>query len=368
MARQQYLSGGEQTTINSTITELFPALAFNNNKSIKSSEEMLQYILSLSQEKQLAKPLSKKSFVDNGDMISAYKFIEDTAKIKPKMLNEKLDNAVGILKYLKETDRTRPINKVIWGYRAKPNGIDKNHPGDIFIIFKKGSPKIAGISLKAGTAKSAEPKMNSYVRTTIKKPMWQKADRYSQNRLKKELWRKCYSKLPGLFKGVNQNNWINIDSRNQKPQDVVVAAVLKQFQSSPVVFDELYQIQNRVCRQHMCDMINNNFEATKQWIGEEFRLETQGSSTEVPLTLVKAIGNRATEQGDKLAKIYPRITRVNAYLNSSSVQEWFIDVFAGREKLTLLMTIRSDSSYRESKQKGKLGAFMNLKLLYRGYK
>ena len=98
MARQQYLSGGEQTTINSTITELFPALAFNNNQSIKSSEQMLQYIVSLSQGKQLAKPLSKKSFVDNGDMISAYKFIEDTAKIKPKMLNEKLNNAVGILK------------------------------------------------------------------------------------------------------------------------------------------------------------------------------------------------------------------------------------------------------------------------------
>ena len=134
------------------------------------------------------------------------------------------------------------------------------------------------------------------------------------------------------------------------------------------VFDELYQIQNRVCRQHMCDMINNNFEATKQWIGEEFRLETEGRNDEVPLTLVKAIGKNATEQGDKLARIYPRITRVNAYLNSSSVQEWFIDVFANREKLTLLMTIRSDSEYREAKQKGKLGAYMGLKLLYRGYK
>lgn len=368
MARQQYLSGGEQTTINSTITELFPALAFNNNQSIKSSEQMLQYIVSLSQGKQLAKPLSKKSFVDNGDMISAYKFIEDTAKIKPKMLNEKLNNAVGILKYLKETDKTRPINKVIWGYRAKPNGIDKNHPGDIFIIFKKGSPKIAGISLKAGTAKSAEPKMNSYVRTTIKKPMWAKADPNSQSRLKKELWRECYSKLPGLFKGVNQNNWINIDSKNQKPQEVVKAAVLKQFQSSLVVFDELYQIQNRVCRQHMCDMINKNLKATKEWIGQEFRLQTDGSSDNVPLTLVKAIGSKADEQGDKLAKLFPKINKVKAYLNKASVQEWFIDVSAGNQKLTLMMTIRSDSEYREAKQKGKLGAYMGLKLLYRGYK
>ena len=77
---------------------------------------------------------------------------------------------------------------------------------------------------------------------------------------------------------------------------------------------------------------------------------------------------KADEQGDKLAKIFPRINRVRAYLNTASVQEWFIDVFAGKEKLTLMMTIRSDSEYREAKQKGKLGAYMGLKLLYRGYK
>ena len=88
----------------------------------------------------------------------------------------------------------------------------------------------------------------------------------------------------------------------------------------------------------------------------------------MPLILVKAVGNSASEQGDKLAKIFPKIDKVRAYLNPSSVQEWFIDVHSGRNKLTLLMTIRSDSEYREAKQKGKLGAYMGLKLLYRGYK
>ena len=156
--------------------------------------------------------------------------------------------------------------------------------------------------------------------------------------------------------------------KNQKPDDEVKAAVLRQFQNSSKIFDELYQIQNKVCRQHMCDMINKNQQATKDWIGQEFRLQTEGSSDEVPLTLVKAIGNKADEQGDKLAKFYPKITRVKAYLNTSSVQEWFIDVYAGQKKLTLLMTIRSDSEYREAKQKGKLGAYMQLKLLYRGYR
>jgi len=118
----------------------------------------------------------------------------------------------------------------------------------------------------------------------------------------------------------------------------------------------------------MCDLINKDLEATKEWIGQEFRLQTPGSSDEVPLTLVKAIGNRAEEQGDKLAKLYPKINKVKAYLNTASVQEWFVDVHAGNQKLTLLMTIRSDSEYREAKQKGKLGAYMGLKLLYRGYR
>jgi len=363
----KYLEGMSSTTINSTITELFPALAFNNNQKISTAKQMHEYVVSLAAGRSLSKSHSKKSFVDANDLDSAYGFIDDTFRIRPNMLNEKLNNAVGILKYLNKTNQDRPIEKIIWGYRAKPKGVDNNHAGDIFIYFKSGNPKISGISLKAGTKKSAEPKMNSYVRTTIQKPMWRKSDPSSEKRLKEKLWTECYSKLPGLPKKLNKSNWI-ILGNTQRLNKEVVAAVLRQFQQSEKIFDELYQIQNEVCRQHICDMINSDFDATIKWIGEEFRLETQGSSTEVPLTLVKAIGSKAEEQGDKLAKMYPRITRVNAYLSKNSVQEWFIDVYSGSEKLTLLMTIRSDSRYRKSKQKGKLGAFMMLKLLYRGYK
>ena len=61
------------------------------------------------------------------------------------------------------------------------------------------------------------------------------------------------------------------------------------------------------------------------------------------------------------------VTSANAYLKTGSVQEWFIDLHdSNNNKMTLTMTIRSDSEYREKKQKGKLGAFMMLKLLYRG--
>ena len=45
MATITYLSGGEQTTINSTITELFPALAFNTGSVIQTAEQMQELFL-----------------------------------------------------------------------------------------------------------------------------------------------------------------------------------------------------------------------------------------------------------------------------------------------------------------------------------
>jgi hypothetical protein len=364
-----YLSGGYQTTINSTITELFPTLAFNNKKRITTTKAMNDFIFSLADKKKLGTNPNKLSFVDVNDIKSAYKFIDDTSKIRPSMYEEKLSNAVGILKYLYEVNDSRKIDKVIWGYRAKPKGVDdSNHPGDIFIYFKGNqNPKIIGISLKAGTKKSAEPKLNSYVRTTLKKPMWVKAEPGSEIVLKKKLFKEVYSKLPALSAKVTSANWIDISGKNTKPKKEVVEAVLRQFKRSTKKFDELYFKQNKVCREHFVTLINKNFDATKKWIKEEFRLENN-TGEKVPLILVKAIGNRAEEQGDKLAKLYPKITKIKARLNSSSVQEWFIDVASTKQKLTLLMTIRSDSEYRESKQQGKLGKYMGLKLLYRGYK
>ena len=133
----KYLTGGNQTTINSTITELFPALAFNNNQTVSNAESMHEYVLSLGDNKRLTGGGSSKSFVDSNDIKSAYQFINDTFRIRPDMLKEKLSNAVGILDYLYRVDKDRPIEKIIWGYRAKPKGVDNNHAGDIFIYFKK---------------------------------------------------------------------------------------------------------------------------------------------------------------------------------------------------------------------------------------
>lgn len=365
----EYLSGGEQTTINSTITELYPTLAFNNKLKFSDTQKFQNFIMSLAETKKLFFSKSKLSFVNEQNSKDAIELINNTTKIRPNMLKEKLSNAIGVLNYIYEQDKIRPIEKVVWGYREKPKGVSSNHAGDIFIFFKSNAkPKILGVSLKAGSEASKEPKLNSYVRTTLTKPYWKRSLPSAEVELKQRLWENCYSKLSGLNKNkVNQSNWLTL-SNTQKPDPMVVNAVLRTFKTSPKKFDELYAQQNKQSKLQLIKMINRDLTATKEWIENEFRLEKPKSEVEVPLILVKAVGSKATEQGDKLAKIFPKITAAKAYLNPSSVQEWFIDVFSGKEKLTLLMTIRSDSEYREEKQKGKLGAYMQLKLLYRGYK
>jgi len=363
----KYLEGGEQTTINSTITELFPTLAFNNSKKFSKTEDFQKYILGLVTNKQLNQGDSKLSFVNNSNIESAIELLNNTTLIRPDMLNEKINNAIGILNYLYEIHKDKPIKKVVWGYREKPIGVPSNHAGDIFLFFKKGKPNILGLSLKAGTSKSSEPKLNSYVRTTLTKSMWTKSYPNADVELKNKLWDNVYSKLPNISKKVNRSNWL-ILAGTQKPDDAVVAAVYNCFAKYPTKFEQLYGEQNKQSKLMLIKLINRDLEATKDWIEQDFRLQKLSSEEKVPLILVKAVNNKATELGDKLAKVFPKITKVYAYLNPSSVQEWFIDVHAGKDKLTLLMTIRSDSEYRKDKQKGKLGAYMQLKLLYRGYR
>ena len=157
----KYLSGGEQTTVNSTITELFPALCFNNGYNPKTPEDLENFIngLNLNSEK------SKKTFVNANNIKAGKEFIILKDRIRPDMKAEKIQNAFAITKFLFDTNKIREIEKVIWGYREKPPGVPNNHAGDIFVFFKNKqlTPKIAGVSLKAGSEKSSEPKMNSYV-------------------------------------------------------------------------------------------------------------------------------------------------------------------------------------------------------------
>ena len=362
---EKYLTGGQQTTVNSTITELFPALCFNNGYNPRSPEDLENFINGVN----LETPKSKKTFVTASNLKAGKEFIVLKDRIRPQMREEKIQNAYAITKFIFETHKNKPIDKVVWGYREKPAGIPSNHAGDIFIFFKdKSYPAIAGISLKAGSEKSSEPKLNSYVKTTLTKPMWLKSAPNAVKELKKELWKEVYSKIPSLPNSINADNYYTEAGSKgaTKPNPILIEKLIDFFEADPKKFDELYGVMNKVCREKLAEVINKDLKASKEWIGTEFRLEKKGE--EVPLVLVKAIRTNYEMAGDPLADMLPVAKTIKAYLNKTSVQEWFIDVSNGKKTLTLLMTIRSDSEFRRAKPKGKLGSFVGLKLLYRGIK
>ncbi len=364
MADLPYLSGGEQTTINSTITELFPALAFNSGVHPKTADELEEFVKGLD----LTSNGARKSFVNDSNIESAKEYITKMARIRPAMRKTKLENAVGILNWIYDYNHQREIEKVVWGYREKPSGVPTNHAGDIFIMFKnkKVAPKIMGISLKAGTSKSKEPKLNSYVGSTMRKPAWKKKYPRAVEQLKDELWTKVYSHVPNLPKSVTKSNYLTLSANRQTPNKILKEKMLDMFKYDNLMFEALYARMNKISRERLISMINGDVNATKEWIEDEFRLEKK--DVEVPMMLVKAIGTNAESSAtDPLREFLPAVQSVNAYLKPGSVQEWFIDLKgSNNKKMTLTMTIRSDSEYRESKQKGKLGAFTMLKLLYRG--
>jgi len=362
----KYLTGGQQTTVNSTITELFPALAFNNGFKPRTPEQLEEFIRKV----KVSSNDSKKTFVTPNNQKAAAEFILLMDRIRPEMRKEKIQNAFAITDFLWQTNANRKIEKVVWGYREKPSGVPSNHAGDIFVYFKdkKIEPAIAGISLKAGSEKSAEPKLNSYVKTTLTKPMWLKSAPKAVPELKRELWNKVYSKIPGVPNSVNADNYfVSVGTKEStKANPLLIEKMIDFFESDPAKFDDLYKVMNKVCREKLCEVINNDLKATKEWINQEFRLEKKGEK--VPLVLVKAIRNKFQLAGDPLVDMLPKATKIHAYLNTNSVQEWYIDLISGKDKITLLMTIRSDSEFRRAKPKGKLGSFVGLKLLYRGVK
>ena len=343
---QNFLFEGRvDTTLNASITELFPTLAFNKKFKPSSIEDFKKFLYTLNLK-------SAKSSFHSKDAASAKLVLDKLPSMDERFLKDKMNNAIGITNYLYDLHRSKPIKNVVWGYRAKPAGIPKNHAGDIFVFFKSGE-KI-GISLKAGTAKSKEPLKNTYVGTQYKNIG------VSTNKLESDLWSRVYSKIPGVKDIANKGNFI----KNKE----VTQLYVDHYVENETEANELYKEMLVVCREHMCDVLNSmDIEDFKNWVQETFNLQRKGD--EVPLIMVKAVGNTAEQKGDDIVDIIPLITKHYAYLNKSSVQEYLIDIHSPDDKKTLKMTIRSDSGVRPEKGtsgQGRLGQYLQLKMQYSG--
>jgi hypothetical protein len=333
------------TTLNASVTELFPCLAFNKKFRPSSIEDFKKFLYKLNLN-------TAKSSFDRKDAAAAKLVIEKLPTMQEKFLRDKMLNAIGITNYLYGLDATKPIKTVVWGYRAKPRGIPKNHAGDIFVFFKDGS-KI-GISLKAGTKKSKEPLKNTYVGTQYK------SLGISTDKLQNDLWTRVYSKIPGINDVATKSNFI----KNKE----VTKLYVDHYVNATTEADELYKEMLVVAREHFCKELNKlKIEDFIEWVQETFNL--QRKDDEVPLVMVKAVGNTAEEKGDDVVDMIPMITNFHAYLNKKSVQEYLIDIHSHDDKKTLKMTIRSDSGVRPEKGasgQGRLGQYLQLKMQYSG--
>ena len=344
--------GMKETTLNSTITELFPAIAFETGISDKLTIPKFY--------NEVAQKNAKTLGAYSGNPSLAFKagkeFISkatDSSKFE-----EKVGNAIAILGWIQSENKRRDIDKVVWGYRdnTKPSGVNPKHKGDIFLVFKdkNNKPNIEGVSLKAGGEKTAEPQFNSYVR-----PIYTSFGMLSAySKLEKESYKKYY-------KGIS-----NIPKENQYGKSPMTNIVGEFEKEQPTRYESLYDEQLKWVRQTICDLINKNPEKAIRWLLQEVAKEDPN----VPLVVIKAYGDKypsgikKLEDEDLLKNCVVDSKKTNgikAYPDKGgSKQSWFIDLTCKTHTTTLKFSIRTNKTGTSHK----LGQYVNLAVKFNGIK
>ena len=339
IAYKNQKGGMQETTLNSTITELFPAIAFEIGANTNLEPDLFFKQLLEANKPQLGAYKNIKAF-------EAGKEFLDKAQTSSKF-DEKTTNAQAITEWLRNENKRKRIVKVVWGYRnnMKPDGVAPNHKGDIFMIFDDKT--ITGISLKAGGAKTAEPQFNSYVR-----PIFTSFGMLRQYAaLEKQSYETFYQGLPGITP---------FGSYGKQPMTKVVGAFEK---SNPREYEQLYDAQLAFVRQTIIDMMNNNPQLAKRWLMREVAAEQD----DVPLVVVKAAGKTTKVIDDEnLIKECINTTKprggVKAYASTRSKQNWHIDLTCRTHTTTLDFAIRTNKTGINHK----LGQYVNLAVKFNG--
>jgi hypothetical protein len=333
--------GMKETTLNASITELFPAIAFEKKISPRLlTDKFYNEIVSAHD--------PKLHVYKNKTASDAGKDTIDRASSSSKF-EDKVENAKAITRFLIEENKRKKINKVVWGYRnnTKPTGVSPNHKGDIFLVFDDGN--ILGVSLKAGSASSAEPQFNSYVRpifTSFKKlPDFAKLQKTSYNLF--------YKGIPNIPK----------ESMYGKSQ---MTKVVGAFENSNIKrYEALYDEQLKFVRQYLCNMMNQYPKKAKQWLLSEVAAEQE----DVPLIVVKAANDTIKIIDDEnvikdCVQTSKKINGIKAYPSKTSKQNWHIDLTCRTHTTTLNFSIRTNKTGINHK----LGQYVNLAVKFNGLK
>ena len=328
-------SGGmNETTLNSTITELAPAIAFSMNYHPKSVDDFHAFLMTVDHSK-LDVYVNEQDRKAGVDFVSKF---NQSSKFK-----EKMNNALGVLKYLYDEDRKSKIKHVIWGYRAKPFGIPSSHKGDLFVEYQTGG--IVGVSLKAGSEKSKEPKLNTYVNPILS------SFGVSSNDIRTLLHTNVYSKVSGIG---DARVYDTTDKRNT----IKILDTLETDNSK--YYNELYDSGLDIIRTYLIDMFNNNHSKTIEWI----KSAVIGVDDNVPLVVVKAFNDKYSilNDDDILSQFLPKVKDSFASKSTSSKQDFFIELIAGSEKIKMKFAVRTNKTGAEHK----LGQFFNLAVKFNG--
>lgn len=320
------LSGGmSETTLNSTITELAPALAFmGKKKRFPSTGKFYEYL-----ESTLKKGNASGCYLNTADQNAGQQFIRDMPT--SSKFDIKMENAMAVLKYLWDLDSESSIQQVFFAYRAKPLGIKANHKGDLFVKFKTG--RFIGVSLKAGGENTAEPQLNTFVNKVFE----DFGDTTGKNRLIRRVQEQVHSKL-GLSK----------DWRERQNKDGSISIIESLLKNNPAEYDKLYDKQLKLCRDAIIDLFNSNTKNSLSYINDQVIKKQK----DVPLVVVKAFGRsyKLVTDEDAIDVMLPKTKTITARKSNSSKQDWFIDLKgSGKQKLTMKMSIRTNQPMPNNK-------------------
>ena len=330
------LSGGmQETTLNSSITELFPCIAFENNYSPKSVESFLEFLMSVD--------VNKMNCIHSKDKEAAKETInkaESSSKYEDKM-----NNAIAITQYLYDTSKSKPIHSVYWGYRSssKPRGVPPNHPGDVFIKFSGSSNmQFLGVSLKAGGKKTKEPQLNTYVR-----PVWKffNADRDLQT-LRQTAYTQVYSKIEGMPAIDNFDGGKTGRHKDKSQSEKALVAYNKKNNRG---YESDYDAMLEIMRTGIINLFNKNKNKSLEYIKSEILRD----APEVPTIVIKAVGNSYEEvtDRDELGVFLPQVQFIKASASTKSKQNWELELKSANETVKMLMTIRSNKSGNAGQKK-----------------
>jgi len=329
------LAGGMgETTLNSSITELFPCIAFELGYTPQNIQDFHQWLMTVD--------TRKLACVDSKDTVAARETI-NKADTSTKF-EDKMNNAMAILQFIKDQHNDKQIQNVYWGYRAKPAGVPKSHPGDMFIKYKDN--KILGVSLKAGGKKTSEPQLNTYVRPVFTAMGQTKA----LDALRKLSYTQVYSKIGGMPSLDSFDGGVNGRHKDRRKTEKTLKDYDKANNRS---YEKDYDVMLEIMRKGIVDLFNKNKNTTLKYIKEEILRD----APDVPTIVIKAIGSSYEEVTDRdaVGVFLPQVKFVKAMASPKSKQNWFIILQSGDDSLTMNMSIRSNKSGHAGKKK--LGQF-----------